>query len=258
MNHAKPFWKTLGEFKAHFNTLVQSGYTGEGFWSRGRKMDNMGTSVSGLGMQSVDLPQALCGGAHRRFKKAASFKKFIIKARKTRSERFIEKAGSNGTLLGAEFEVRKNLDRGKKPKGAPRVVQSKRGKDLRLNAALARFEQAKSMKSEKNLTVKNEPESFTVKNESENFTVKNESESIAVKNEAEGLKINNETLQEKNDNHEQEDEEQDQEVQVLDFDQNDFEYGHLYQDEDEDIKTILKQEYEEIFGTTSTNIIVID
>lgn len=126
MNHARPFWKTLGTYRTHMDQLRQKGYTGEGFWSKGRQVGT-GETDSNASVDPNDLPRTICGGASqgRRF-------------RKKRRRQPTSKKIKPGEALGGDLELRKRLDGGKS-KATPRVVKSKRGKELRASAAELRF-----------------------------------------------------------------------------------------------------------------------
>jgi DNA-dependent metalloprotease WSS1 len=59
MNHSGAFWKTLGIYKKEMWILLARGYTGEGFWSRGRKLTGTGDVNTWTGFDA----QTVCGGA---------------------------------------------------------------------------------------------------------------------------------------------------------------------------------------------------
>jgi hypothetical protein len=110
--------------------LIQKGYTGEGFWGRGQTL----TGLSSQSMVQEFLPLQICGGTFKRFRKA----KKQIKARMRSVPKRFAEAG-DGLKIGADPEKRLKLTGGKVIKGKPRVAQSKRGNELRYNAALARL-----------------------------------------------------------------------------------------------------------------------
>ena len=109
--------------------LIQKGYTGEGFWGRGKILKGSGDQSFSFDL----LPLQVCGGIFKRFKKA----KTQIKARMRSIPKRFSAAGE-GVKIGIDLDKRLKLTGGKVIKGKPRVAQSKRGNELRLNAALAR------------------------------------------------------------------------------------------------------------------------
>ncbi|RMZ75494.1 hypothetical protein DV737_g5275, partial [Chaetothyriales sp. CBS 132003] len=66
MNHAKAFWDTRNVFAAELKALWARGYTGDGFWSGGRALEDLNTIIQADGRRGLvrsdelaDLP--LCG-----------------------------------------------------------------------------------------------------------------------------------------------------------------------------------------------------
>lgn len=166
MNHSSEFWKVRAEYAAHLEVLVQRGYTGEGVWGRGDKLLSYrgehggrgdGLELGGGGDGGVE---SLCGGAYRgrkgkgtggKRKRPSSGKD---KERPTYAERqqkrIQRKFGKHGdgAAVGRDEEVKAKYEKGRTTSAKPKVASSKRGRELRAAAALARFE-----------TVKREPES---------------------------------------------------------------------------------------------------
>ena len=120
MHHAAPFWRTLAQYRARMTELRQRGYTGEGFYSRGQTTGGQQEEE----IQPEELPRHICGGATRR-------------VRRSRTGR-PQKKLKTGVKLGGDLELRKRLDGGKS-KATPRIVNSKRGQELRASAAELRF-----------------------------------------------------------------------------------------------------------------------
>ncbi|KPI40044.1 DNA-dependent metalloprotease-like protein [Cyphellophora attinorum] len=149
MNHSKRFWAKRNEFAGEMRELWAKGYTGEGFWGSGRVMGDMHSVMGNNVVASAeigDLP--LCGGTYRsrrRKRKVATNADGKELSWKEKKERRIEKKfGKNGVSLGTDEDTRMGYEIGKGPIGGnPRVAQSKRGRELRAAAALARFEQSK-------------------------------------------------------------------------------------------------------------------
>ena len=66
MNHSKAFWKVRDAYAVDLRALWAKGYTGEGFWGRGRDLD-----TGSLQMNEGDVaevPEHLCGGTYGRRK----------------------------------------------------------------------------------------------------------------------------------------------------------------------------------------------
>ncbi|KAL8715940.1 MAG: hypothetical protein Q9220_000607 [cf. Caloplaca sp. 1 TL-2023] len=142
MNHGKDFWKARNQFAAELRLLWGKGYTGDGFWGKGRKTGMMSEwDARQRGGEEDVMPERLCGGTFRtrgRRRKRKRGGEELTWAEK-RQKRIEKKFGTNGQLLGGEEETRVKLEDGKKPKGKPRVAGSARGRELRAAAALARF-----------------------------------------------------------------------------------------------------------------------
>lgn len=74
-----------------------------------------------------------------------------------KEKRILKKFGANGVALGEDEDIKTELEKGKKTQGKPRVAGSKRGRELRAAAALARFDQQKKE------GIKEEQEIITIK-----------------------------------------------------------------------------------------------
>lgn len=154
MNHSKAFWKVRDAYTGELRGLWAKGYTGEGLWGRGQTLlsGRYETDVMPEAVQDIDR---LCGGTFRsRGRKRKKDKPQLTYAEK-KQRRIAKKFGKGGVALGGDEEVRVQLEGGKKIKGKPRVAGSARGRDLRVAAALARFDQSKKEE------VKTEPEDDT-------------------------------------------------------------------------------------------------
>ena len=145
MNHSGAFWKVRNAYVEEMRGLWAKNYTGDGFWSRGR------TALSGQyepvrSIEQVVMPEHLCGGTFRtrgkRKRKEEDGKgKPELSYAERQQRRIAKKFGKNGVALGDDEEVRGILEDGKRLVGKPRVAKSKRGRELRAAAALARFGQ---------------------------------------------------------------------------------------------------------------------
>lgn len=151
MNHSRFFWNERNKLAAHMEELWAAKYKGEGLWGRGQDLDS-GNFVGDRMPDDVQIPEHLCGGTYRRGRgrkrkrgqEAADKPKLTYAERQ--QKRIAKKFGihGDGQNLGEDDLVRGALEQGgKRHYGKPRVAQSKRGRELRANAALARFEAAK-------------------------------------------------------------------------------------------------------------------
>jgi len=145
MNHGGAFWKVNNQFKGELRELWGKGYTGDGLWGRGQTLLSAEYHAGGhLGDQ--ELPRNLCGGTFRTSRRGKR-KRADERSKETyadRQQRRIKKKfGVNGVALGDDEDTKVKLENGKRPIGKPTVAGSKRGRELRAAAALARFDQAK-------------------------------------------------------------------------------------------------------------------
>jgi len=155
MNHSRAFWSVRNEYAGQMEELWRQGYAGEGIWGRGRGL-NSGDIIHDRPPDNTQIPEHLCGGSYRRRGRkrkrgdAAPQKdaeKLTYAERQQR--RIARKFGKHGdgAAVGDDELLRgalETMNGGKRGAGKPRVANSKRGRELRANAALARFEQAKS------------------------------------------------------------------------------------------------------------------
>lgn len=121
MHHGKTFWATLTKYKKDMKVLLESGYTGEGFYSHGRSLLHE-TLISPNMFLFHDFPSNICGGTFKR--------------KRSKGKR---KAPDDDNVLGGDLEYREELE-GQAVGSKPRVAQSKRGLNLRLAAAEKRLE----------------------------------------------------------------------------------------------------------------------
>jgi len=148
MNHSGAFWKVRNTFAEELRVLWGRGYSGDGFWSRGKTVLS-GEYERSAGLEEEVMPRSLCGGTFRsirgkRKRKGTGAKKGETLTYAERQQRRIaRKFGANGVALGDDVEARVKLEEGRRPKGKPRVAGSARGRELRAAAALARFGQQK-------------------------------------------------------------------------------------------------------------------
>lgn len=160
MHHAAPFWATLGLYKKHSGELLAKGYTGEGFWSRGVALATSSSTINQhpLLPQESDLPLHLCAGAYKRRRRARSTKTVkMVTANDNGLKGRFKSAGMGVKVPEQEAITQRSLlessstkskPKANKPLPKPRVAQSKRGVNLRLNAALARASASSSSKKD--------------------------------------------------------------------------------------------------------------
>ncbi|KAK6443584.1 hypothetical protein LTR95_000411 [Oleoguttula sp. CCFEE 5521] len=146
MNHSKYFWQVRNGYATEMEGLWSRKYLGEGLWGRGQELITAG-----------DVPEHLCGGTFRRRgrkrKPGAAGAADVADERpkvsyaERQQKRIAKKFGTHGegAALGDDELVRGALEAagGKRGTGKPRVANSKRGRELRAQAALARFGAAK-------------------------------------------------------------------------------------------------------------------
>ncbi|KAF2717654.1 WLM-domain-containing protein [Polychaeton citri CBS 116435] len=157
MNHSRAFWGVRNAFAEEMKGLWGKGYLGEGVWGRGRQLEN-GTFVGdGRIPEREDVPEHLCGGTYRRRGRKrkrngqsnANADGEKLSYAKRQQRRIARKFGvhGEGSTVGDDELLRGALESGpgkKRGQGKPKVAKSKRGRDLRAAAALARFEAAQN------------------------------------------------------------------------------------------------------------------
>ena len=146
MNHSGAFWKVRNQYAEELRGLWTKGYTGDGFWGRGKtvlseRYENTAPTAPQF------MPRSLCGGTFRSRRRKRKRKDDGSGQTSTYAERqqkrIAKKFGANGMALGADEETRVKLEDGQKVKAKPRVAGSNRGRELRAAAALARFGEQK-------------------------------------------------------------------------------------------------------------------
>nr|CDP23413.1 Putative protein of unknown function [Podospora anserina S mat+] len=146
MNHSKAFWQVRNQFADELRGWWQRGFTGEGLWGRGALLSTGEWERNAVGEGEV-LPEHLCGGTYRS-RRGGRKRKVKVDWREQRERRILKKFGAGGEKLGEDEAVKKELEKGKKVKGKPRVAGSGRGRELRAAAALARLEQGRKGEGE--------------------------------------------------------------------------------------------------------------
>lgn len=158
MNHSRAFWKVRNTYADELRALWSKEYTGEGLWGKGQSLVT-GQYMTNHMPEAANAPANLCGGTYRssggRKRKRKEDKPKVTYAER-QQRRIAKKFGVNGVALGDDEGIRAKLEsgqKGTKPAVKPRVAGSKRGRELRAAAALARFENVKKE------TIKDEPKS---------------------------------------------------------------------------------------------------
>lgn len=144
MNHSKAFWSLRNIFASEMKALWERGYTGEGLWGKGILLSETSFSCESLEKDEV-IPEFMCGGTYktRVGRKRKTRPKLTSKEREER--RIKKKFGANGKTLGANEDIKLELENKKRNLSKPKVAGSKRGRELRAAAALARFEAEKEI-----------------------------------------------------------------------------------------------------------------
>lgn len=171
MNHSKAFWAVRNGYADEMRTLWSKSYTGEGLWGRGTSLRTGAFEANTVRPDEI-LPEHLCGGTYRsrRRKRKA---KHELSYQEKKERRILKKFGKNGVALGEDEEVKAELENGRMTQSRPRVARSKRGRELRASAALARFDQQKKT-DEDEAKVKVEDDDTASEYESETASEKEE------------------------------------------------------------------------------------
>ena len=147
MNHSGFFWKVRNAYTKELRDLWGRNYTGEGFWSRGRTLLSGQYTTETLPDATLQ-PRSLCGGTYRssrnrKRKRGQRMEKAKVSYAERKQRRILKKFGAGGTVLGNEVKEEDESSGSSIKKGKPRVAASRRGRDLRAAAALARLEKVK-------------------------------------------------------------------------------------------------------------------
>ncbi len=153
MNHSKAFWAVRNQYADQMRGLWSRGYTGDGLWGRGTLLET-GEFERNTTLADDILPEHLCGGTYRSRRRKRKPKE-ALSYQEQKERRIKRKFGANGVSLGDDQVTKSKLE-GKWVGSKPRVAASKRGRDLRAAAALARFEQQKKEEAGKKEPVKEE------------------------------------------------------------------------------------------------------
>ena len=161
MNHSRFFWQVRNQYADQMKELWGKKYEGEGMWGRGKSLTS-GKFVHDRIPEGDDVPEHLCGGTYRRARgrkrkrgqngdrDGDGGERPKLTYAERQQKRIARKFGTHGEGqgLGEDELVRGALEQGKRRPGKPRVANSKRGRELRASAALARFDAVKNEKRE--------------------------------------------------------------------------------------------------------------
>ncbi|GAB7337783.1 hypothetical protein MBLNU457_g3053t1 [Dothideomycetes sp. NU457] len=173
MNHSKAFWQVRDSYAEHLKVLWAQNYYGEGLWGKGQSLLS-GRYTNDTNPEAAPNVQSLCGGAYRgrggRRKKSGKDKPKLTYAER-QQKRISRKFGKHGegNVVGEDLYAKERLEKGRQTSAKPKVANSKRGRDLRAAAALARFDQAKTV-------VKEESSAGTVSTKEDSTDSETESE----------------------------------------------------------------------------------
>ena len=171
MNHSKFFWQVRNGFAGEMEGLWSKHYVGEGLWGKGKDLVT-GAFVRERELEQGDVPEHLCGGTFRRKGRKrkrggqaqggdGGDEKPKLTYAERQQKRIAKKFGAHGegAALGDDEMLRGAYESasGKRHAGKPRVANSKRGRELRAQAALARFGAAKTEAVKDEPGVKDEP-----------------------------------------------------------------------------------------------------
>ncbi|KAI1635582.1 WLM domain-containing protein [Biscogniauxia mediterranea] len=157
MNHSKAFWAVRNQYADQMRELWSRSYTGEGLWGRGAALGTGKFEANTVRPDEI-LPEHLCGGTYRSRGRRKRKAKQQLSYQERKERRILKKFGANGVALGEDDAVKTELEKGKTVRGKPRVAGSKRGRELRAAAALARFgqQQQQQQKNEAEEEIKKE------------------------------------------------------------------------------------------------------
>jgi len=148
MNHSRAFWKVRNTYADELKVLWNKAYTGEGLWGKGQSLIS-GQYMTNHMPEAANAPANLCGGTFRSSggrKRRRNDEKPKVTYAERQQRRIAKKFGVAGVALGDDEGIRAKLESGQKggkPAVKPRVAGSKRGRELRAAAALARFDTVK-------------------------------------------------------------------------------------------------------------------
>jgi len=166
MNHSKAFWKVRDGYAEHLKVLWGQNYHGEGLWGKGQSLLS-GRYTNDSNPEAAPDVRSLCGGAYRGRggKRKSGKEKPKLSYAERQQKRIRRKFGKHGegNIVGEDLYAKERLEKGRQTSAKPKVASSKRGRELRAAAALARFDQAKTI-------VEEEPEIVTEDDSTESET----------------------------------------------------------------------------------------
>ncbi|KAH8890993.1 WLM domain-containing protein [Thozetella sp. PMI_491] len=141
MNHSRAFWDVRNTYAKQMESLWARSYTGEGLWGRGALL-RTGDFEWNTAQPGEGVPAHLCGGTYRSRRRKRKAKQ-SLSYQEQKERRILKRFGPNGVALGDDEVVKRRLEKGQTNSARPRVAGSKRGRELRAAAALARFDKQK-------------------------------------------------------------------------------------------------------------------
>ena len=150
MNHSKAFWQVRDNYAEHLKVLWGQNYYGEGLWGMGQSLLS-GRYTSDLNPEATPDVRSLCGGAYRgrggRSRRKSGKDKPKLTYAERQQKRISRKFGKHGdgNVVGEDLYAKERLEKGRQTSAKPKVANSKRGRELRAAAALARFDQAQTV-----------------------------------------------------------------------------------------------------------------
>jgi len=159
MNHSKAFWGVRDGYAEHLRLLWERKYFGEGVWGKGQTLLSGRYTDDARPDASEDVA-SLCGGVYRgrgrkRKRGGGDDQKPKLSYAERQQRRIARKFGKHGegTAVGDDLITKERLEKGRTTAARPKVAGSKRGRELRAAAALARFETAKQAPGEEEAEV---------------------------------------------------------------------------------------------------------
>ena len=148
MNHSRDFWKLRNIYANDMRALWDKNYTGDGLWGRGQTLYT-GQYNDSQAPDATEVPEHLCGGAYRsrrgKRKRGRCARQQLSYAER-KQKRIEKKFGKEGKALGEDELTRYVLE--SKFGSKPRVAGSKRGRELRAEAAALRMRREENMKKQ--------------------------------------------------------------------------------------------------------------
>ncbi|KAH8117708.1 WLM-domain-containing protein [Phellopilus nigrolimitatus] len=144
MNHGRDFQKLWAQLRMELRALQEKGYYGDGYWSSGTRIADS-ARVGGQGIEDIDLPDYVCGGAQTRSRPKSLGRRRRVQRRIAGPSKHTgaqtEKRRKPGTRVTAKGEIHRRGDEDMKTKGTGfrKQAGSKRAREERALAAERRL-----------------------------------------------------------------------------------------------------------------------